>query len=88
LALRNQPGPHAKRCAVNCGDFTAAVFRMRPPVDSPKKLMKMLEEMFGKMKKLGEMLGKKLGKMLGNVEMLGKKVVGFPKKVDGFTKKS
>ena len=52
----------------------------------------MLEEMFGKMKKLGEMLGKKLGKklgkMLGNVEMLGKKVVGFPKKVDGFTKKN
>ena len=48
----------------------------------------MLEEMFGKMKKLGEMLGKMLGKMLGNVEMLGKKVVGFPKKVDGFAKKS
>ena len=84
MALRNQPGPHAKRCAVNCGDFTAAVFRMRSPVDSPNKLMKILEEMFGKMKKLGEMLGK----MLGNVEMLGKKVVGFPKKVDGFAKKS
>ena len=84
MALRNQPGPHAKRRAINCGDFTAAVFRMRPPVDPPKKLMKMLEEMFGKMKKFVEMLGK----MLGNVEMLGKKVVGFPKKVDGFTKKS
>ena len=41
----------------------------------------MLEEMFGKCWE------KKLGKMLGNVEMLGKKVVGFPKKVDGFAKK-
>ena len=34
------------------------------------------------------MLGEMFGKMLGDVEMLGKKVVGFPKKVDGFTKKS